>query len=94
MSSKELTAEEIEAAFAGGGKDTTRCTVGRIIHEHPHGDVLAAKVDDVVHYSSATIIRVFKNLGLGSMSKDTMTKHRRGECRCYNGKTGSRGGAQ
>lgn len=81
--SEKLTAADIEAAFAQAGpRDTSRCTVGRIVHEHEFGDVLEQKIMDAVHYSAPTIARVFKNLGLPPVSSDSVNRHRRGLCRC------------
>lgn len=82
MTGQPLSAADIEAAFAAGETDLSRCNVGRIIHEHEFGEVLEAKVMDAVHYSAPTIARVFKNLGLPPVSKDAVLRHRRGTCRC------------
>lgn len=81
--SKQLTAADIEAAFAeAAAPDRTRCGIGQIVHDHEHGKVLEARVMDAVHYSAPTIVRVFKSLGLPPVSVDTVQRHRRGTCRC------------
>lgn len=76
-----LTADDIESAF---DKEAAGCLVGKMLREQSEGNraVLERKLAAVETYSSPTIVKVFKSLGLGSFSKDTITKHRKGECRC------------
>ena len=79
---QELTAEQIEAAFAadpGQTRHQKKCIVGSIIEEYP---VLEPKIMDVAHVSAATVSRVLKNLGVASVGDKVVTKHRRGTCRC------------
>ena len=78
---KQLTAEDIEAAFENATPKRSRrlCRVGAIIHEYP---VLEPRIMDVEHYSAKTIVRVLKNLGLGAVADTSVTKHRKGDCCC------------
>jgi hypothetical protein len=73
---------EIEAAFAEAVKDNSMCKVGRIVAESENGDVIAAKIEDDLHYSAAVIARVLKGLGYGPLSSEAINKHRHGTCRC------------
>lgn len=77
---KELTAEDVEAAFANAGPVPGKglCPVGTIIAEHP---ALEPKIMDVEHYASSFVQRVLKGLGF-KVSDHTITEHRKGGCRC------------
>lgn len=77
---KQLTAEDIAAAFAEASvKPTLRCNVGNVIAENP---ALEGPIMDVERYSAPTVQRVLKSLGLDAPSSDNISKHRRGVCRC------------
>lgn len=78
---KTLTAEDIEAAFAAEGPQRNRkkCSVGQVCEEYP---ALADRIMDVEHYSSKTISKVLRNLGVSTAADTTVTKHRKGECCC------------
>lgn len=78
---QELTAEDIEAAFAAAGpqRHLKKCAVGQVIEEYP---ALADRIMDVEHYSAKTISKVLRNLGVSTAADTTVTKHRKGECRC------------
>ena len=79
--SKELTAEDIEAAFAtqGVARSKRLCTIGNLIKEHP---VLEPKIMDVEHYSAKFVSAVLRNLGVSTAADSTITRHRKGECIC------------
>lgn len=76
-----LNPDTIEAAFAG---EAEACRVGKMLREQTPENraVLEAKLAAVETYSSVVIIKVFKHLGLGVFSKDTIIRHRKGECIC------------
>jgi hypothetical protein len=76
------TKADVEAAFVAARKQDSYCAMGKIIAESEFGDVITAKVEDEVGYSAATISRVLKGLGFPPVSKDVISKHRRGICRC------------
>ena len=76
------TPAQVEEAFTVAVDN--RCSVGKMLAgmEPAIRAVVEAKIADEVHYSATTIARVCKNLGLGIVSRDKVTEHRRGECRC------------
>lgn len=76
-----ISAETVEAAFAG---EAEACRVGKMLREQAPEvrAVLETKLAAVEVYSTATIARVLKHLGLGVLSKDTIRLHRKGECIC------------
>jgi hypothetical protein len=77
--SKELTAEDIEAAFTSATARTPGlCKLGVVLREHP---ALAPKVMAVEQYDATTVARVLKGLDL-PVSRDIVTKHRKGTCVC------------
>jgi hypothetical protein len=76
------TKKDIEQAFEAAVQKDNLCPVGKIIAESEHGDVIAAKVADQLHYSAAVISRVLKNLDFPVTSSETIQKHRKGACRC------------
>jgi hypothetical protein len=78
---KELTAEDIEAAFAAAAPatNTRKCSIGNTIEQYP---VLAGKIMDVEHYSAKTVSKVLRGLGVSTASDGTVTKHRKGDCCC------------
>lgn len=77
---KQLTAEDIEAAFASVAKrNLGRCNVGQLIADYP---MLKDKIMDVEHYSAPTIQKVLKALDLPVPSTENINRHRRGCTRC------------
>ena len=79
--SKELTAEDIEAAFATASvaRSNRLCSVGNLIKEHP---ALEPKIMDVEHYSAKFVSKVLRGLGVSTAADSTITRHRKGECIC------------
>lgn len=77
-----MSREDLEQAFEEAVADKRYCSLGKIIANDPNGEVIAAKVADNVHYSSAVIARVLKKLGYPPVSSVLITKHRQDACRC------------
>lgn len=81
---KTVSLKELEAAFAAAVKEDNLCNLGKLL-DSVGGDVrtvIDAKVRDDLHYSAATISRVLKGLGFPPVSSETISKHRKGACRC------------
>lgn len=76
------TAKDIENAFKEAVVADRYCSLGKIIAESEHGAIIAAKVDDNMHYSAAVIARVLKALDFPPLSPEMINKHRKGACRC------------
>ena len=72
---------EFEKAFANAVGDRIYCSVGKAIFNHEAGAVIQAKIDDVETYSATMISKVLRTLGL-NFSADTISAHRKHECRC------------
>lgn len=81
---KKIDLAALEAAFTAAVKDDNRCNLGRLLDsvEEDVKAVLTAKIADDLHYSSATIARVLKALDFPAVSPETISKHRKGLCRC------------
>lgn len=79
-----VTKKQMEDAFRDAVKDTSTCSVGKLLDsvDEDLSKMLKSKIADEVHYSAAVIVRVLKSLGLGTISPDMMNKHRKGLCRC------------
>ena len=76
---KQLTAADIEAAFADAVPKSRLCRVGQIIEDNP---ALGPRIMAVETYSAKTISRVLKTLGFGNVADNTVTRHRKGDCCC------------
>lgn len=76
-----LTPADIEREFS---REDAGCVVGKMLAQQDSDvrAVLESKLAAVERYSSPTIVKVFKALGLGSFGKDAITNHRKGTCRC------------
>lgn len=84
MTDKKITSQDMEAAFAAATMQDNRCPVGRLYDSVDEATrrVLEAKVEDTAHISAAIIVRVLKGLGFPPISTETVTRHRKGACRC------------
>jgi hypothetical protein len=82
--SEKPTKKSVEDAFAAAVKEDNLCNLGRLLAEvDPEvRKVIEAKVQDTLHYSAATISRVLKGLGFPPVSSESVSKHRKGACRC------------
>lgn len=78
-----ITKQAIESAFEAAMQPAnTKCKIGALIEAHEHGTVIGDRVDDVAHFSAATISKVLSGLGLGPVSPEVIQRHRKGDCRC------------
>lgn len=76
------TREEVERAFEDAVSENRYCSLGKVIAESEHGDIIKSKVDDNLHYSAAVIARVLKRMGYPPISSVQISKHRQGVCKC------------
>lgn len=84
MTDKKINRAAMEAAFDEAAKIDNRCNLGKLLDglEADVRRVLESKVENDLVYSAATISRVLKGLGFPPVSSETISKHRRGACRC------------
>lgn len=78
----KVTKAQIDDAFSEAVKMDNRCNLGKVLDATEHRKAIEAKVADDLNYSSATISRVLKQLGFPPVSSETVSKHRKGACRC------------
>ena len=78
------TKKTVEEAFEAAVKEDNLCNLGKVLAgvEADIRRVIESKVADDLHYSAATISRVLKGLGYPPVSSETISKHRKGACRC------------